>query len=296
MQIALGTAQFGMDYGISSQKKTSLDEVKVILKFAQDNGVAVLDTACAYGESESVLGTVLREDKHFQIITKTPLYQKDKINLKDAITLKTTFFESLKKLRKSKLTGLLVHNANDLLTDGGENLFYVMQDLKNDGYVEKIGVSVYSGDQIDGLLKRYAFDIIQAPINVLDRRLILSGHLAKLKEKGVEIHARSVFLQGLLLMEPSLLYSFFDPIKPLLYKYRDFLFANGLTDIEGALGFVKQIEEIDYIIIGVNNLEQLKININSFAKFYCDNSISDRFKGFSLNNPLYLNPGLWRVN
>ena len=210
--------------------------------------------------------------------------------------METAFGESLKKLKKSKVTGLLIHNADDLLADGGEMLFIAMQNLKKNGLIDKIGVSVYSGDQIDGLLKRYVFDIIQVPINVLEQRLILSGHLARLKEYGVEIHARSVFLQGLLLMEPASLHTFFDPIKPLLYKYRDFLSANGLTDIQGALGFVKQIQEIDHIIIGLNNLEQLKVNINSFAEFYSDHSISDRFKGFSLNNPIYLNPGLWRVN
>lgn len=296
MNLGLGTVQFGMDYGISNPHgKTPPGEIKAILQVAQENGISVIDTAHSYGNSESVLGTVLANQNDFQIITKTPVYKKKRISSIDAENVKIAFYDSLKNLRRSKLAGLLIHSADDLLTDGGDNLFYAMQELKKDELVEKIGATVYSSDQIDCLLERYPFDLIQVPVNVIDQRLIYSGDLTKLKGQGIEIHARSVFLQGLLLMSPASLSSFFDPIKPLLYKYWEFLQLQTLTPIEGAIGFIKQIPEIDCIIIGVNNAEQLKSNLKGFARSYPDSLVKD-FKAFYLNDPKYLNPSLWKLN
>lgn len=296
MKLGLGTVQFGMDYGISnSDGRTSLNEVKVILQFAQERGIDVIDTAYSYGDSESVLGSVLSGQHPFRIITKTPVYQTEKISSADAEHLKTSFNSSLKRLRQSKLAGLLIHNADNLLTDGGEVLFNAMEELKQAGVVDKIGVSVYSGEQIDLIIKKYAFDLIQVPVNVLDQRLIHNGQLKMLKSKGIEIHARSVFLQGLLLMEPASLQSFFAPLKPLLYKYREFLSLHGLTPIEGAIGFIKKVYEINCLIIGVNNLKQFKLNINSFKKKY-KASLFDSFKRFSTDNLIYLNPASWKYD
>ncbi|MEP9411508.1 MAG: aldo/keto reductase [Candidatus Brocadia sp.] len=296
MKLGLGTVQFGTDYGISNLNgKTPPGEIKAILQVAQENGISVIDTAHSYGDSEHILGEVLANQNSFRIITKTPVYKKKKIGSRDAENMKVSFHNSLKKLRQSKLAGLLIHNAEDLLTNGGDILFYAMQELKKDKLVEKIGASVYSGEQIDCLLERYDFDLIQVPVNVLDQRLIYNGYLTKLKGQGIEIHARSVFLQGLLLMSPASLPSFFNPIKPLLCGYYEFLRSQTLTPIEGAIGFIKQIPEVDCIIIGVNDVEQLKSNLKSFTRLYHDSLFKD-FKTFSLDNPKYLNPSLWRLN
>lgn len=296
MKLGLGTVQFGMNYGISNQYgKTSVAEIKAILQLAQESGISVIDTAHSYGDSESVLGKLLSNQSNFQIITKTPVYKKERIDSSDANNLKVVFFESVKNLRQSKLYGLLVHNADNLLMKGGEILFNAMRELKENKLIEKIGVSVYSGDQIDHLLEKYTFDLIQVPINVFDQRLINNGSLVKLKEQGIEIHARSIFLQGLLLMDLESLNPFFDQIKPSLINYKEYLHSQGLTAIEGAISFIKQISEIDCVIIGVNDSEQLKINIKSFNKSYNNFSFED-FKEFSLKEPTYLNPSLWRLN
>lgn len=295
LKLGLGTVQFGMDYGISNQNgKTSLKEVESILQFAQESGISVLDTACSYGDSESVLGMTLTSEHNFRIITKLPSFKKDKISSSDSEDLKKAFYDSLSRLRQIKVDGLLIHNADDILNKEGEILFSALIELRQGGLVEKIGVSVYTGKQIDCLLERYTFDLIQVPINVLDQRLINSGHLRKLKKKNIEIHARSIYLQGLLLMEPKSLCSFFDPIKPFLYKYRELLTSHDLIPVEGAICFIKEVPEIDYIIVGINNLEQLKNNVNSFNKKY-DNNLFDEFKVFSLNEPKFLNPSLWKL-
>ncbi|MCP4265414.1 MAG: aryl-alcohol dehydrogenase [Candidatus Brocadiaceae bacterium] len=296
MKLALGTAQFGMDYGISNQfGKTSSKEVESILQYANDNGIDTIDTASSYGNSESVLGMAFPKTHNFQIITKTPVFKNKKISFKDAERLKVTLFDSLKRLKQERVTGLLIHHAEDLLVEGGEFLFRAMQELQEEGFVEKIGVSVYTEQQIDLLTEKYKFDIFQIPINVLDQRLIEGGQLAKLKERNVELHARSIYLQGLLLMAPSLIHTFFSPIKPLLYKYRKLLDSMELSPADGALCFIREIPEIDCINIGVNNLGQLRDNLSSFNKSFTF-SLYKRFKEFSVKNDKYLNPVLWQIN
>jgi aryl-alcohol dehydrogenase-like predicted oxidoreductase len=285
-----------MDYGISNKGgKTLPEKVRKILRYAHENDVDTIDTASTYGESEALLGQSLWEKHSFRLITKTPVYKKRTIGPGDADNLIDFFQVSLKKLRQTAIDGLLAHNAEDLLAEDGEVLFTAMQQIKREGLVKKIGVSVYTGEQIDLLLNRYSFDIIQLPVNVLDKRLIYSGHLGALKARGIEVHARSIFLQGLLLMNPDTLDPFFNPVKPLLRRYHSFLSDNDLAPVEGALCFVKYIPEIDYVIIGVNSLEQLKVNLDILHGTY-DYRLLDGFKAFSLNDSTYLNPSLWRLH
>ncbi len=296
MKLALGTAQFGMDYGVSNRRgKTPLSEVVSILQYANENGIDTLDTAYSYGDSEEVLGIALsRQEYNFKIITKTPVFSKNRISLEDAETLKVSFLNSLKKLKQPYIEGLLIHKADDLLTEGGDILFSELKNLQYNGYIKKIGISVYTEYQIDRLMEKFTFDIIQLPINVLNQCLIKSACLARLKEKGIEIWARSVFLQGLLMMDLESIHQFFDPIKPHLGNYRKFLDSYGLTPVEGALSFIKNIHEIDYVVVGINNLEQLKTNLESFNKSYLNLSFEE-FQGFSLDNPVYLDPGQWTI-
>lgn len=295
MKIGIGAVQFGLDYGISNQAgKTPVQEVNNILQIAQKAEIEVIDTAPAYGDSESVLGHTLTSQHLFRIITKTPIFHKKKIVYDDAKILKNTFCCSLKKLNQSKIAGLLIHNADDLLLEGGKLLFDTMQTIKQEGGVQKIGVSVYIQEQIKKVLEMYDIDLIQLPVNLLDQRLIQSGYLKELKKRNIEIHARSVFLQGILLMPPESLHPFFDPIKPLLNSYREFLQNRGLTPLEGALGFIKEVTEIDVVILGINHAKQLRQNLSCFNKTY--NLSLDEFTPFSLSANKYLNPSLWELD
>ncbi len=297
MKLGIGTAQFGLDYGISNTSgKTSLKEVQSILKIATENGVDVLDTANFYGDSESAIGSCLHEQNRFRIITKTPVLKENRYSSDDGIIIKKAFYESLKRLKLSSVAGLLIQDAYNVLAEGGEFLYEGMLELKYKGLVEKIGFSVYNGEQIDKLLDLYDFELIQVPVNVLDQRLIKGGELKKLKNKDIEIHARSIFLQGLLLMEPDNLHSFFDPIKPVINKYRSLIISRGLTLVEGAINFVASVPEIDYIIVGVNTTEQLKANLDGFKSTLKDRIPLENFSMFSIEDSRYLNPKLWKLN
>jgi aryl-alcohol dehydrogenase-like predicted oxidoreductase len=297
LKLGIGTVQFGSDYGISNTSgKTSLKEVQSILKVATENGVDVLDTAYFYGDSESVIGRCLPEQNRFRIITKTPSFKKNRYSADDGNIIKKAFCESLERLRLSSVAGLLIHHADNVLAEGGEFLYDAVHELKSKGLVEKIGYSVYSGEQIDKLLDLYDFELIQVPVNVLDQRLIKGDELKKLRNKGIEVHARSIFLQGLLLMEPDNLHSFFDPIKPVINKYKDFIISRGLTPVEGAINFIASMPEIDYIIVGVNTAAQLRANLDSFKRSLENRMTLENFSMFSLEESRYINPSLWKLN
>jgi len=296
MNLGIGTAQFGMDYGISNKDgRTSQTEVASILGYAREAGIGVIDTAHGYGKSEGVLGEALPRAHAFRIVTKTPAFPSRPVKPEDAAELERSFQHSLNKLRQPRLAGLLLHNADDLLAAGGNHLYTKLVELKTRGIVEKIGVSIYSGEQIDALLDRYAIDLIQLPVNALDQRLIVSGRLAELKRRGVEVHARSIFLQGLLLMAPEEAPPSFDRIRPLLSRYHELRSKNGLSPVEAAFCFITGITEIDDVIIGVSHLDQLALNAAAFRRDY---SARDRaaMGGFAIDDPQFLNPALWRLN
>ncbi len=130
------------------------------------------------------------------------------------------------------------------------------------------------------------------PINILDRRLIENGYLKKLKEKNIEIHARSIFLQGLLIKQPEQLPQFFNPIKTLLNNYHKKLKAKNISPVEASLNFIKNINEIDYILIGINNNNQLLENIQAYNK----NIETIDFKQFSCTDENIINPTKWKLN
>jgi aryl-alcohol dehydrogenase-like predicted oxidoreductase len=290
LKIALGTVQFGMNYGISNKAgKTSQTEVGAILTAAEKYGVSVIDTATLYGDSEAVLGQTLSPNSSFNIVTKTSQFAKQMLDEADAQHLEDTFHSSLSKLGRSSVYGLLVHRVDDLFLPGADLLMDRLLKLKQDGLVSKIGVSVYSGSQIDRLMERFKIDLIQLPINVMDQRLLQSGHLQKLKNAGVEIHTRSTFLQGLLLMKLQNVPEYFDVIRKNLESYHRFIRARGLTPIQAALGFVLGLQEIDQVICGVNNALQLG-EICEAAQVEVE---SNELAEFAIADESIVNPALW---
>lgn len=297
MKLGLGTAQFGLKYGVSNQGgRTPPDEVSRILAFAASVGIQVLDTAPAYDESEEVLGELTSPVSHFRIVTKTRSsgLQRGRFG---AGEITAAFTSSLKRLRASRIYGLLVHNPKSLLGERGPWIFEELQALKTKGLVSKIGVSVYNAAEIDGILSMQLLDsaqrldIVQVPINVFDQRLLKSGYLRELKQRNIEIHARSVFLQGLLLMTPESLPSHLCSVRPHLEMYRRHIAALGMSPVGTAIRFAIEQPEIDIVLCGVNNLAQLK-DIHQEVSCLCPKSAID-WSQFSFAQETILNPSLW---
>ncbi len=295
MEFGIGTAQFGMDYGISNAGgQTPLEEVEAILNVASLSGIEVLDTAFGYGESEDSLGNVSTGVDGFKIIAKTVLINKNSILEEDVKKLEYSFKESLARLKVKSVYGLLIHNANDLLVEGGRKLFAAMKELKEEGFVQKIGLSAYYPEELDNACNLYDIDIVQFPLNILDQRMVTSGQLKKLKSDGIEVHTRSLFLQGLLLMEVERLNLFFEPLKPLLKRLRDYMNKNSVTPLEAAFAFIRLFEEVDCVVIGVNNQKQLKSNLEILKNGASLSSKLD-FSSFAIEDPLYLDPSKWEL-
>ena len=188
---------------------------------------------------------------------------------------------------------MLIHHADDLLVPGGELLIEAMERCVSRGLVSKIGVSVYTAEQIDGVLRRFEPGIVQLPVSILDQRLIHSGHLAELRRVGAEIHARSVFLQGLLLMAPLSLPAYFEPIRVHLARYFDFLAAHGLTPLEAAIRFVSAMKEVDTMVVGVCSTGQLRAIGAVVQK---PGPALPDMRGFGLADPEFVNPSRWHAS
>jgi aryl-alcohol dehydrogenase-like predicted oxidoreductase len=253
-KICLGTAQFGLDYGINNTRgKIPKNEVFKILEYALQNGIEFIDTAYAYGDSEKVLGDFIKNKpngKKFKIISKIPNVG----NIDKAIE------ETFTNLRVDKLYGYLVHNFNSFLEN--TKIFDTLLRLKHTGKVEKIGFSLYYPEEYYKI-KNLEIDILQIPYSIFDQRFCKI--FEELKEKKIEIHARSVFLQGLVFKKPEELEGRFSKLKDKL------LYINSLSKELGIplnaifLNFVLENESVDKVVIGVDRLENLKENIDSLS-------------------------------
>jgi len=293
MKIGLGTVQFGMPYGVSNTVgMTGPDEVKRILRYSEGRGVKILDTAAAYGASEKTLGRSLSKTSSFNIVTKTFPLKSDFVDFESIALLDQRFNESLNKLQREFVYGLLVHQAKDLLKDGADLLVDWLMKQKESGKATKVGVSVYDREMLDLILEEHDIDLVQLPLNILDQRLLADDYLSKLKSAGIEIHVRSVFLQGLLLMEPNKLPPYFYSIKDHMVELRSFMKQLGLSPLEAAIGFVSSIEEVDSVICGVNTLKQLE-EIVACSEVQVS---VESFRTFAINDKSILDPSQWRLS
>lgn len=288
-RFALGSAQFGLDYGISNyfgQVKESL--VVDILTKAKNNNINTIDTAMIYGGSESILGRI--GVRNFNVITKLPPIPQGKEGNKIWVANKIN--SSKKKLNVNKLYGLLLHKSSDFLGPLGDSLYSYLQELKQDQIINKIGVSIYSPRELDILADNaIKIDIVQAPFNIFDRRLKTSGWIDKLNNLGIEIHVRSIFLQGLLLLSADKRNKYFDKWKHHFDKFEKWTKDTNQKPLEACLNFVHSCEEIDKIIVGIENLKQLEeiLSVKNDFPHYDD-------KHLIINDNNLINPSYWRLN
>lgn len=288
-RFGLGAAQFGMHYGrFNRDGVPSGPGARAILQAAAGMGLSCIDTAHLYGESEAVLGSCANELSSFAIITKTPRFPDEKIEIQDAIELRKAFNESLRKMRQKSIDGLLIHHAPNLLAEGGKVLYEEMLGLKAEGLVRRIGVSAYTAEVVEKVHQKFPLDFVQLPINVLDRRLTRSGQLSRLANSGIKIHARSAFLQGLLLATPASLPGHFDSVKDVLKAFHARVASLGMNPAHAALHYLLRLPEIEKIVVGVDSLSQLKNIFDNFPE-----EIEIDLNEFFTDRVEILNPALW---
>lgn len=254
-RLALGSAQFGLDYGIANQRgKVGAEEIALILSEARRQGLNTIDTAIAYGDSEKNLGAAGVADWH--LVSKLPAVPEDGTDVSAWVSQQIE--GSLKRLNVRRLCGLLLHRPEQLLGNRGELIWRALEEVKARGLTSKIGASIYDPEELPKLLNRYRLDLIQAPLNILDRRMIDSGWTTKLDELGIELHTRSCFLQGLLLMHRDSRPKKFHRWQAVWDQFDEWLLRKGLSPLQACLQYVLSIPEVSKVVVGVDSLTQLR--------------------------------------
>jgi aryl-alcohol dehydrogenase-like predicted oxidoreductase len=293
MRLALGTAQFGLDYGVSnSDGKCPPPEAARIIERAAQAGVSLIDTAPVYGDAEQILGDILPTGHGFSIVTKTPSVANCRTPDEAADLVERTLETSLERMHVSRAHAVLVHHADELFGAFGEAVFARLASLQDGGATAMIGVSVYTGDQIDRVTTGFAMQTIQAPINVLDQRLVSNGNLKRLKDAGFEIQGRSIFLQGLLLMGMSALPAQFGALRSDLKRYHDAREAADLSKVEAAVGFVAHLPQINHVIVGVTSVGEFE-EIAAAAQADLGGALD--WPSFAATNHDLLDPSQWSM-
>ena len=258
-KLSLGTVQFGLSYGIANQTgKIKSVEAKKILQLAKNSNIDLIDTAIAYGDSEKVIGDIGIKD--FKFVSKLPALPKDCVDTNSWVEENVKL--SLKRLGIPSLYGLLVHRSECLLGNSGNKLINALKTIKLNGLVKKIGISIYNPSECEQIMNLTRIDIVQAPLNIVDRRLVVSGWLSRLHSEEIEIHTRSVFLQGLLLMPRNKIPKVCDRWFRTWDHWSLELEKNNLSAVEACLLYPLSLPEIDRVIIGVENVNQLNDIIN----------------------------------
>ena len=284
-RLALGTVQFGLPYGVANNLgQVSLTVAEQMVKLAVDSGVDTIDTAIGYGESEQALGKI--GVGNFKVVSKLLPLPESVTNV-DAWALRE-IEASLARLNLDGLHGLLLHRSSDLHGAKGAELYAAMQKLKTQGRVKKIGVSIYSPAELDACSGKFEFDLIQAPFNLVDHRLYLSGWLERLKLQGCEVHVRSVFLQGLLLMPQPTIPAKFGQWDGIWNTWHQWLQQHNADAVVACLAFPLSFSQIDRVVVGANDLGQLQ-QIMAAAGRRIEQPLPD----LGCNEESLINPAKW---
>lgn len=287
-KLSLGTAQFGLDYGINNKTgKLSPPQVFDILESATQNQVHFLDTAPAYGDSQRTIGEyIARKGVHFDIVSKLPPCSADEVE--------TWCERTLQQLHTDQLYGYLMHSFSTYLS--APEIFGRMLKLKDRLCVQKIGFSLYSPDELDYLLENEVqFDLLQIPYSIVDRRF--ESHFATLKGLGIEIHARSIYLQGLLFKKEHELTGNLVPFGQIIQMLRELSSKHNCEIDEIATRFVLSRQDICKIVVGVDNLNHFK-RLLSITEFKGSDeeimSIANRISSIEVDAEMLI-PSNWKA-
>lgn len=283
MKLALGTAQFGLNYGIKNTRgKIPEKEVVRILDESRESNIDTIDTAYVYGNSEELIGKYLREKRFsFKVISKLP-----QCGVKD---VRGVVDESIKRLNSSSVYAYLMHDFNAFKR--APEIWDVLSDIKSEGKISKIGFSLYYPHELEFILRKTKFDVIQVPFSVLDRRF--EQYFPILKERDVEIHVRSIFLQGLLFMNPDKLDRYFDGIKEKLRLLHEIAARAHESISSVCVQFVQQYPSIDRIVVGVDSVDNLRELIHEAGRVPVSNNVYDDLLALKEDGEDILIPGNW---
>lgn len=254
MKLAIGTAQFGLRYGVANTGgQVCLDEASRILQLARERGLDTLDTASAYGNSEDVLGEIGVVD--WRVISKIPALPADVPDVYGWVLSQVQ--NSLDRTKLKLLDAVMLHKPSDMLGSNQRGYLSAFETIKAKGFAKAVGYSVYSPEELPEFCEILWPDIVQVPFNVFDRRIKQSGWLDRLNQQGTRVHVRSVFLQGLLLMPEHARPSWFSRWNQLLSRWDQLCVDSGASPAAVALNFALDEPGIERVVVGVESTKQL---------------------------------------
>jgi len=289
-KLSIGTAQFGQQYGLNSESNNiQASEAKNIINLCKKNDIKNIDTAFAYGDSESILGECDIAD--LKISTKFSLNDFNDYSISTQSLVKL-IESSLKRMKIEKIENLFLHNSNDLFSQHQQVILDGIKELINLNMIKNFGLSVYTPDEFFRAIDLIDIKIIQAPVNFFDNRFLSKDILKKLNENNVSLQARSIFLQGLLLHSEDQLPTYFNKFSKELNTWYEFISSHELTSLEACLLFALSRKEISSIVFGVDNIAHLTDVIK------CVNKINNNEIKFpeikSISHELY-DPRKWQL-
>ncbi|MFN5333771.1 MAG: aldo/keto reductase [Bacteroidota bacterium] len=286
-KLILGTAQFGLDYGINNSiGKVKEEDIFSILDFSLAHGIDHIDTASAYGNAEEVLGKyfTIRGNDAFKITTKFSFAQKT--------SLTECLHDSLHRLLVNAVDTILFHSYSDYKIYQNQLPDFIASNKNK--YFKHIGVSVYTNEEIEGLLDDSNIDVVQVPYNLLDNNNIRGELFSRLKSKGKTIHVRSVFLQGLFFMKPDAFPINLAALKEPVQALNNLCLEYNLDMRELALSYIMHNPLIDGILMGIDSLDQLRHNIAS-VKEDLSEEIINKIEAIAVSNKQLLNLSTWKI-
>lgn len=296
MKLCLGTVQFGMNYGVKNQKRPSREEVYKIFDYCLSNGIKTFDTAEAYGDAEDILGEYIRSRKltseDICIISKLRPNVLDSVQSLDYYELISRHLQlSLKRLTLNDMEGYLLHSSRYIYND---EIIEALHRVKQDGCVNHAGVSVYNTDEAEMCLKNSNVDLMQLPYSIFDQRMKSSGVLNSEIGRNTIIHSRSAFIQGLITMDEHDVPEYLSKAKPIVRTIDSMCKEHGLSKVQVALNYVQLETRISHLVIGVDNLIQLKENIDFFNSPISKDLLMEFAKEFKNLEANIVMPSLWK--
>lgn len=296
-KLTLGTVQLGMEYGIANKNgKPNQEESLELLRKALESGVISLDTARHYG-SEEVIG-LSGLAKEFIIVSKFKLEKEQLYNEQASMdAARSSILKSCEALNINKLSVCLFHQDKDYPVEiVAQRLPVLLKQLKEEGLIDVGGISVYHPDELNAIKDWDVIKAVQVPMNVFDLRLLKHGLLQRLRENGVAVFIRSVFLQGLLLMDPEALPEHLKDARVYLRQLNKLVSASGLSTAQLACSYIRDTEGVSSLVIGAESIDQVIQN----AALLKGPALSEEIRAsitvlFSDMPEKLITPGLWAV-
>jgi aryl-alcohol dehydrogenase-like predicted oxidoreductase len=292
-RLGIGTAQFAFAYGATNRRgRVAKDEARRVLRLAARAGMGLVHTSSTYGDCESLLGCEADVIAPMRIALKLPPLRVSEIGAVETAALLASLERSRAALRRGRIDSVLFHEARELTLPGARRALDALLEAKALGAIGRIGVTAYDPQELAYARQLFVPEVVQIPLNLLDQRFAKRGLLADLKRSGMEIHVRSVFLQGTLLVEPDRLPAMLHWARSHFGAVADFIEKHGLTRLQACLSYVLSLRHVDSVVVGVTGTDELDAILAALETLP---SVLPDFSVVAVNEERIINPTHWQT-